>query len=373
MEKNVFLNRSERTLELIREGYDVKEIMTMQGYRHNGSVYSLAKRYGLKVVKANTKRTEKVIELRKEGHSYSQIAKTVEMSKCAVGVVVKKAGLKDVELKVEAETRRCELCGKEFTAPAYSNKKFCSADCERKANREKAKNNTDADDSHVQAVLDRYHSEFEYVGGYAGNESRIDIKCKKCGTVRSASYISVRHRKIVCECCAQEERERARQIREAEEKEKSRIQKIVKEFNRPVKKTEQIQMKTCQECGAFYFGRGDTCRDCAVARQKRADNRRRDLKKRGSHTAESKLISARTLYERDGGVCWICGGMCDINADPNSDLYPSVDHIIPQSLGGKDTLDNVRLAHRFCNSIRSNRTDFENFRTFISPYAVEKI
>lgn len=213
----------------------------------------------------------------------------------------------------------------------------------------------------VQRMLNKLHPEWEYVGGYTGSESRVDIRCRTCGYIKNVSYVTVRHPKaIVCDPCAQLRR------KERDEK-RSRIQKIVREFNRPVKKKEQIQMKTCPDCGAFYYSTKAICKDCAIARQKRVANRKKDLKKKGSHTKESKLISARTLYKRDGGICWICGGMCDINADPNSDLYPSVDHIVPQSLGGKDTLDNVRLAHRICNTRRSNRADFQNLQTFLIP------
>jgi 5-methylcytosine-specific restriction endonuclease McrA len=46
-----------------------------------------------------------------------------------------------------------------------------------------------------------------------------------------------------------------------------------------------------------------------------------------------------------GTVCALCGGE---GADTK-------DHIIPRSLGGSDALDNLRPAHRRCNSRRGNR------------------
>lgn len=42
-----------------------------------------------------------------------------------------------------------------------------------------------------------------------------------------------------------------------------------------------------------------------------------------------------------------------------------VDHIIPLSKGGADTLENKAAAHRKCNRIKSDRTD-EPRRTFIT-------
>jgi 5-methylcytosine-specific restriction endonuclease McrA len=39
-------------------------------------------------------------------------------------------------------------------------------------------------------------------------------------------------------------------------------------------------------------------------------------------------------------------------SDPEA---PNIDHVFPVSLGGKDSEDNVRLAHRLCNMRKSNK------------------
>ena len=51
--------------------------------------------------------------------------------------------------------------------------------------------------------------------------------------------------------------------------------------------------------------------------------------------------------------------MCDLNdyvVTDNTiicgDYYPSVDHVVAVCDGGEDSWDNVRLAHRICNSMR---------------------
>jgi hypothetical protein len=42
--------------------------------------------------------------------------------------------------------------------------------------------------------------------------------------------------------------------------------------------------------------------------------------------------------------------------DPGYDLLAaSVDHIVPLSAGGSDTLENLQIAHRFCNFSKHNR------------------
>ena len=74
-------------------------------------------------------------------------------------------------------------------------------------------------------------------------------------------------------------------------------------------------------------------------------------------------ITLEKLYNRDGGICSLCGGQCDYNdyifkgiAFIAGNHYPSIDHIKPLSKGGSHTWDNVQLAHKQCNSIKSDKT-----------------
>lgn len=61
------------------------------------------------------------------------------------------------------------------------------------------------------------------------------------------------------------------------------------------------------------------------------------------------------IVERDAHRCHLCGGKVRVGGhdeygyDP---LGPSVDHLVPSILGGADVLDNVSLAHRYCNIAR---------------------
>ena len=89
--------------------------------------------------------------------------------------------------------------------------------------------------------------------------------------------------------------------------------------------------------------------------------------KRIKNKEEIDDISLQDLYERDKGVCWLCGELCNYNdkeyrvsknghgylaTGPN---YPSVDHIVPLSKGGTHTWGNVKLAHKRCNSKKRNK------------------
>ena len=50
----------------------------------------------------------------------------------------------------------------------------------------------------------------------------------------------------------------------------------------------------------------------------------------------------RKVIDRDGHVCGLCGGQ--VTPD---DIH--IDHIMPVALGGRDTLENLQVAHSTCN------------------------
>lgn len=53
------------------------------------------------------------------------------------------------------------------------------------------------------------------------------------------------------------------------------------------------------------------------------------------------------IYARDNGMCWLCGLHVSVR------IF-SIDHVIPLSKGGTNNLSNLRLAHKDCNSIKSD-------------------
>ena len=64
-------------------------------------------------------------------------------------------------------------------------------------------------------------------------------------------------------------------------------------------------------------------------------------------------INLKALFDRDGGICQLCGRPTDwndIKCGHIGRLYPTLDHIIPLSKGGAHTWDNVQLAHMACNA-----------------------
>lgn len=57
------------------------------------------------------------------------------------------------------------------------------------------------------------------------------------------------------------------------------------------------------------------------------------------------------IYERDGWICQICCGSTSRIYAYEDPWSPTLDHVVPRSLGGSDDPENLRLAHAWCNSV----------------------
>jgi 5-methylcytosine-specific restriction endonuclease McrA len=64
------------------------------------------------------------------------------------------------------------------------------------------------------------------------------------------------------------------------------------------------------------------------------------------------------IFKRDGGRCHWCGCEVSTHRKPSwltlSRTHATLDHIVPVSKGGRDTLGNLVLACNGCNSERGN-------------------
>jgi 5-methylcytosine-specific restriction endonuclease McrA len=73
---------------------------------------------------------------------------------------------------------------------------------------------------------------------------------------------------------------------------------------------------------------------------------------------ESNYFTANTVLAEYGTNCHLCNRPIDLNAPRKSgadgwELSLHIDHVIPLSKGGDDTLQNVRPAHGQCNLFKS--------------------
>lgn len=64
---------------------------------------------------------------------------------------------------------------------------------------------------------------------------------------------------------------------------------------------------------------------------------------------KSERYEKLDVYKRDNGLCYICSEQIDVLLEwPHPKSY-SIDHIVPLSKGGDNTLDNVASTHLRCN------------------------
>ena len=216
---------------------------------------------------------------------------------------------------------------------------------------------------------------------WRGKQSGVTLKCMKCGEVFDrSSYRGVNCPRCYSDACRSRAEEKKRQ--QLEEQERKKL--LRKEKHKGLELEEQQRLNAphiCEECGKVYTIRsymantgykyrrhsGVCSAECRDKRKKRKQEE--CSKKRGAHSEHhydrakrlglpaEKGVTLKKLYKRDGGICQICGLVCDYSGNGLSDLYPSIDHIIPlgrdtEKVGGH-TWANVQLAHRICNSVKS--------------------
>lgn len=122
------------------------------------------------------------------------------------------------------------------------------------------------------------------------------------------------------------------------------------------------RQRTCSECGKAFdnpYGWGVSRTVCS----KRCANRR--MRRQGqshgkSHTARARsrgsladpTIRRVDIFERDQWKCQLCGRTTPrrLLKDYRSLQAPTLDHIVPLSIGGSHTVENLQCACRSCNS-----------------------
>lgn len=138
---------------------------------------------------------------------------------------------------------------------------------------------------------------------------------------------------------------------------------------RPCRRVSRLRI--CEQCGEQFEARGKDRPDapnrfctaaCRIASRRmyahpraasKASTRARKVKVRLTWDG----VTDRQIFERDGWKCQVpgCGQRLRRDLAWPDPLSPSIDHIVPLSLGGTDTAPNKRAAHLTCNISRSNR------------------
>ena len=206
-------------------------------------------------------------------------------------------------------------------------------------------------------VAEKSNGILKYISGYVNKESEITVQCGICGCVFRRTYHNITTHGFVCPGCEKEKRDsreaKKRAIKELKTKERELKHEL--KFQEAERK-KQERLHSCPVCGALTT-RPKYCSDACAHK---VHNQTHDARRRImiSTAMVDNDITVEGLFQRDKGICQICGEPCDYNDYVYKDNtfvagnnYPSVDHIIPLSKGGEHSWSNVRLAHRHCNTL----------------------
>ena len=287
---------------------------------------------------------EQIILLRKSGMNIREVAEELSITYDKAKYVLKKAGLQNYKYK-----RTCEQCNEEFETIRQTSR-FCSDSCRGKHNK-RTTLRTIRTCGHCGKKFKHYRSK------YCSEECRYPNRFNQLHHIRNSRRIY----RISCVGCNTTFVSKRR--RKYCNKECGRKFYYVSKFKYVSKaKTHSIK---CTECGKHKEVSFKRKKFCSEMCSKKYINRENYLRRERLKRLNGKIhwdISIERLMKRDGKRCYLCGGKVDIkdisvidNNMIHGDMYPSIDHVIPLSKEGTHTWDNVRLAHRLCNSIKSDK------------------
>lgn len=211
---------------------------------------------------------------------------------------------------------------------------------------------------------------FEYLGGYKNYDSTIRIRCKVCNAEFNRNADAAIRHGITCPNCLAIERERIKSEKNIA-KEKLILKKQAEKQQRQNEKDEQDKQRkyrTCKNCGVIFYSDTrrtlcDKCKKDTIRIYKRKYYKSKEIKRRIKIQSAmvDNDITVQALAERDNNICYLCNKPVDFSDYYDNGVaiicgnnYPSIDHVIPLAKGGLHSWDNVKLAHRICNSKKSD-------------------
>lgn len=290
----------------------------------------------------------------------------------------------------ERKNRICKQCGKPFVYSADTGSAwFCSIDCRKRWNYEQSalkKVHEEADSRCAEWLQNGVQDNFTVLSEWTEGDGNveIEIRCNDCGgTFKKQIYLARRTKhcplcwkrsgdshprkygnmddyKAVLEAKRQESLERKE--KEREERKQAKICEIEQRiFQKQQFEQEQLSVdRICKNCGNIFHSINSHIKYCSPECAKKM-SRSRGKTKRRLRIDENYIedVSLEKLYERDGGICYLCGRKTNYNDYEIKDdvfiagnWYPSIDHIVPLCEGGEHSYKNTKLAHRICNSLR---------------------
>ncbi len=222
----------------------------------------------------------------------------------------------------------CLYCGKEITRKSHKKgevPKYCDIVCLNKHKKRKPANFV------TYAICQYCGKSFKEISG------NVNLYCSKGCSAKGNALAKTYHKQLEDETKAQ----------------------LLKRYRELIDEAEAIRKeieysKVCKICGKHFIAKQMHYTCCSKECSRKNENRNKD-KRIYKNGRPDFTITLTKVYLRDGGICQCCGKRIDFDCEPNSDDYPSIDHIIPIALGGKHQWDNVQLMCRKCNYLKGDR------------------
>lgn len=324
----------------------------------------------------NKETAEKIVELRYAGHKLKQIAQELGVPQEAVRQACIRAGVKgkpwkdmrDSEIrayKAQGHTNR-EVADR-FDISLTAAQTICRGIAPQKKEPKKLADMYEELEAYAEETIRLKAPGLEYAGEYSGSDGFCKVKCKTCGAVFYKSFVAIRKGTAGCQACRDAENNKRKQAKAEEKAEKvlraERERQARAEEKRQEKERKEAEraarVHPCVICGMPTSNKYCCSTGCARKKNDRDKELRRRMKL--VEAMVDKDISLEEVYRRDNGVCYLCGEPCDWEDKEITkrgifcgNKYPSIDHVQALANGGAHSWDNVRLAHRICNSKKSN-------------------
>ena len=242
----------------------------------------------------------------------------------------------------------CQHCGKSFIPKQKDRMMFCSRECAFQS------------DYRRELFRIREHERNAKLGHRIGPFCQIKtFACGACGNIITVHGEQIRKRKYCNSACS--------------------YQKNLRDKNNSYASKQQSErVAVCAECGAEYTttipeGRrtgGGVVAFCSEQCRKASAARRRRARKQGNGASRYSYGQVRAVSD---GKCHICKMPTRDGLPWRHNLSQTIDHVVPLCLGGSDSLDNVRLAHLICNSIKSGFTMSDEIMALASQRVVAEL
>lgn len=275
------------------------------------------------------------------------------------------SGYKNCKSKIKV---KCLRCGNEFER-IYNNvvhkekgRKYHCPICQTKIGRVRSKKNKyikplEEREKHFIDTISNNQPNIKYISGFVDNKSKVLVECNTCGYrfEITVDRLMRKNIKIQCNECKKKETAKQKEI-------DIQIKKLLREQRLYLNRLERNKRKETYNLlkkNTIYILKCKCCNDVIYShcKTKRICNHCVSKVKK-THSTKS----LKELYKRDKGICYICGTKCDYedytyrgNTFIAGNYYPSIDHVIPLNKGGKDEWNNLKLAHRICNSLKRDK------------------